>query len=91
MALTLSRVPTWLDSGVTVCGRRVDVILPRKGNSDSNSARPVHLIITMIKRIRTRRLSIKKSLYAGAGVQAQDPSGPESLYTVTSTSSIIKG
>jgi len=32
---------------------------PAKGNSH---ARPVHLIITMIKRIRTRRLSIKNSL-----------------------------
>ena len=30
-----------------------------KGNSNSHSARPVHLIITMIKWIRTSRLSIK--------------------------------
>ena len=31
------------------------------GSSNSHGARPVHLIITMIKRIRARRLSIKKS------------------------------
>ena len=33
-----------------------------KGNSNSHGARPVHLIITMIKWIRTSRLSIKNSL-----------------------------
>ena len=33
--------------------RKVDVSLPGKGNSNSNGARPVHLIITMIKWIRT--------------------------------------
>jgi len=33
-----------------------------KGNSKSNGARPVHLIITMIQWIRTSRLSIKNSL-----------------------------
>ena len=38
------------------CHRKVDVRLPGKG------ARPVHLIITMIKWIRTRRLPIKNSL-----------------------------
>ena len=42
--------------------RKVDVRLPGKGNSNSHGARPVHLIITMIKWIRTSRLSIKKSL-----------------------------
>jgi hypothetical protein len=31
-------------------------------NSDSRGARPVHLIITMIKWIQTSRLSIEKSL-----------------------------
>jgi len=35
--------------------------------SNSHGARPVHLIITMIKWIRTSRLSIKKSLSAGGG------------------------
>jgi len=42
--------------------RKVDVRLPRKGNSTSHGAMPVHLIITMIKWIRTSRLSIKNSL-----------------------------
>jgi len=41
------------------CHRKVDV---REGNSNSHDARPVHLIITMIKWIRTSRLSIKNSL-----------------------------
>jgi len=48
--------------GVCVWGRKVDVRLPGKGNPNSHGARPVHLIITMIKWIRTSRLSIKKSL-----------------------------
>ena len=42
--------------------RKVDVRLPGKGNSNSHGARSVHLIITMIKWIRTSRLSIKNSL-----------------------------
>ena len=42
--------------------RKVDVRLPGKGNSNSHGARPVHLIITMIKWIWTSRLSIKNSL-----------------------------
>jgi len=45
--------------------RKVDVRLPGKGNSNSHGARPVHLIITMIKWIRTSRLSIKNSLPLG--------------------------
>jgi len=44
--------------------RKVDVRLPGKGNG----ARPVHLIITMIKWIRTSRLSIKNSLSLSATV-----------------------
>ena len=43
-------------------GRKVDVRLPGKGNLNSHVARPVHLIITLIKWIRTRRLSIQNSL-----------------------------
>ena len=35
--------------------RKVDVRLPGKGNSNSHGARPVHLIITMIKSNRTGR------------------------------------
>jgi hypothetical protein len=42
--------------------RKLVVRLPGKGNSNSNCARPAHLIITMIKWIRTSRLSIKNSL-----------------------------
>jgi len=44
-----------------------DVRLPGKGNSNSHGARPVHRIITMIKWIRTSRLSMKKSLSVGGG------------------------
>ena len=47
--------------------RKVDVRLPGKGISNSHGARPVHLIITMIKWIRTSRLSIKKSLSLEGG------------------------
>ena len=39
----------------------LDVRLPGKGNPNSHGARSVHLIITMIKWIRTSRLSIKNS------------------------------
>ena len=45
-----------------VASRKVDVKLPGKVNSNSHGARPVHLIITMMKLIRTSRLSIKNSL-----------------------------
>jgi len=40
----------------------VDVRLPGKGNSNFHGARPVHLIVTMIKWMRTSRLSINNSL-----------------------------
>ena len=43
---------------------KVDVRLPSKGISKSHGARPVHLIITTIKRIGTSRLSIENSLSA---------------------------
>ena len=42
-----------------VKSKKVDVRLPGKRNSKSHGARPVHLIITVIKRIQTRKLSIK--------------------------------
>ena len=42
--------------------RKVDVRLPGKVNSNSQGARPVHLIITMIKLIRASKLSIQNSL-----------------------------
>ena len=41
---------------------KVDKRLPGEGNSNSHGARPVHLIIMMLKWIRTSRLSIKNSL-----------------------------
>ena len=51
------------------CGpRKVNVRLPGNGNSNSHGARPVHLIITMIKWTQTSRLSITNSLSSGAGV-----------------------
>jgi hypothetical protein len=42
--------------------RKVDVRLPGKGNSNSHGARPVHRIISIMKWIRTIKLSIQKSL-----------------------------
>ena len=47
---------------------KVDVRLPGKGNSNSHGARPVHQIFSMIKRVRTSRLSIKNSLSLCVGV-----------------------
>ena len=45
--------------------RKVYVRLRGKGNANSHAARPVHLIITIIKWIRISRLSIKNSLSSG--------------------------
>ena len=42
--------------------KQVDVKLSAKWNSNSDGARPVHLIITMIEWFRTSGLSRKKSL-----------------------------
>jgi len=56
--------------------RKEDVRLPGKGNAISHGARPVHLIITMmkwIKWIRTSRLSIKNSLFDGGRATYQLP------------------
>jgi len=47
------------DANVVSLPRTVDVRLPGKGNSNSHDARPVHLIIMMIKWIQTSRLSIQ--------------------------------
>ena len=49
-------------SGEVVNTRKVDIRLPGKGDSNSHGAKPVHQIITTIKWIRTRRLSVKNSL-----------------------------
>jgi len=46
--------------------RKVDVSIPGKGNSNTHGARPVHLIISMIKWIRTSELSIQNSLWIPA-------------------------
>ena len=43
------------------CSRKVDARLPGKGNSNSHDARPVHLIITMMRWILTSRLKINNS------------------------------
>ena len=56
---------TAADSNKIERTRKVDIRLPGKGNSNSHGARPVHLIISMMKWIRTSRLSIK-SLPLGA-------------------------
>ena len=50
---------------------KVDIRLPGKGNTNSHGARPVHLIITMMKRIRTSRLPIKTSLSTAGTAVAQ--------------------
>ena len=42
--------------------RKVDIRLPGRGNSNPHGARPVHQIISMIKWMRTSRLSINHSL-----------------------------
>ena len=47
---------------------KVDVRLSGKGDSNSHGVRPDHLIISMIKWIRDRMLSIKNSLSLGLRV-----------------------
>jgi len=46
------------------CPRKVDVRLPGKGNSNSHGARPVHLIITMIKWVRKDAMAQMEKLMA---------------------------
>ena len=58
----MSEVPLYENSYGSYPSRKVDVRLPGKGKSNSYGARPVHLIITMIKLIRTSRLSVIHSL-----------------------------
>ena len=63
--------------GNQVTPRKVDIRLPGKGDSNSHGARPVHQIISMIKWIRTSRLTMKKSLSCEPPVaQARTESGP---------------
>ena len=54
-----------LVGGLVGGDRKVAIKLPGKGNSNSNGARPVHQIISMMKWIWTSRLSMKNSLWAG--------------------------
>ena len=53
------------ERGAFVRSRRVDVTLLGKENSNSHGARQVNPSITMIKSVRTSRLSIKNSLCVG--------------------------
>jgi len=53
--------------------RKVNSRLPGKGNSNSLGARPVYIIITMMKWIRTSRLSIKNSLFDERGHNLPGP------------------
>ena len=76
LVLTVLYEPHFLDRGtqrdvdstareIDGLARMVDVRLPGKGDANFHGARPVHQIITMIKWIRTRRLSMKNSLSDG--------------------------
>jgi len=56
------RPPLIAHHGFSDITRKVDVRLPGKRNSNSHGARPIRLIITMIKWTRSSRLSIKNSL-----------------------------
>ena len=58
----LQLVPLVKPRSLVPFSRKVDVRLPGKGNSNSHGARPVHLIMMMMKWIQTSRLSIKNSL-----------------------------
>ena len=53
-------------------GRQIDVRLPGNENSNSHGARRVHLIMKLMKWIRTGRLSIKNFLCAGVIREARN-------------------
>ena len=74
--------PAGADQGVgsRLTSWKVDIRLPGEGNPNTNGARPVHHIISMMKCIRTSRLSIKNSLSRGrprgaCGVPQSPPEG----------------
>jgi hypothetical protein len=70
----MSEVPLYIIRGAWQrATRRRDLVMQVDGNGSSNShgARPVHLIITIIKWIRTSRLSIKNSLSGRQQVRYQ--------------------
>ena len=82
--------------GVCVAGSAqfVDVLVRRnllKGNSNSHGARPVHLIITMIKWIRTSNLFIVHSLFEcrRQGTRGTFRSGEISCYQTLETHSFV--
>ena len=60
---------------------KVDTRLPGKGNLNSHGARPVNQIISMIKWIRTSRLSIQNSLSLCFGMRCDCVKSPRSSYT----------
>jgi len=66
--------------------RKVDARLPEKGDSNSHGARPVHLIITMIKWIRTRRLSLTSPATISPGGASRSRSMTPSGISVASRS-----
>ena len=53
------------DSNKRESTRKVDIRLPAKGNANPHGARPVHLVVTMMKWFRTSALLIKNSLATG--------------------------
>ena len=70
---TICTILVWMNrfregKGGCRVGLLVDVRLPGKGSSIPHVAMPVYLIITMIKWIRTSRLSMKNSLSSLASV-----------------------
>ena len=64
--LKVSQAQKWLHipqtSDIECTTGRAEARIPEKVNSSSHSARPVHVIIMMIKLIWTSRLSMKNSL-----------------------------
>ena len=52
--------------------RKADIRLPGKGDSNSHDARPVHLIVSMLKWIRTSRSSIKNPLFLADAPPSSD-------------------
>ena len=84
------RFTDWYHNSVNLislaAARKVDVRLPGKGNSNSHDARPVYLIIKMIKWIQTSRLSIKKSLSGSNGIKTTASEGASTVEKVVEAS-----
>ena len=60
--------------------RKIGIWLPGKGNSKSYGARPVHQIISVIKLIRTSRLSTKELSLSGGGAVGIDAFAVEPIW-----------